>query len=186
MKKQQNNSTRAWALRGALSIALLSMSAVLLASSFNAATAASRSSAFRAPTARQVSFPDFDGDGIPDSLDNCPTIPIPVRRTPMAMVSVMHVITAQRHQMPTSRTPMATGSVMHVITARPYQIPVRRTAMAMVLATRVNPRPSRSPTPMTAARARSVRRWLTLTMATRSISILPLMDRRSPSRPVNY
>ena len=36
MKKQQNNSTRAWALQIALSIALLSISAVLLASSFKA------------------------------------------------------------------------------------------------------------------------------------------------------
>src|SRR6266478_7309593 len=35
MKKQQNNSTNAWALQVALSIALLSISAVLLASSFN-------------------------------------------------------------------------------------------------------------------------------------------------------
>ena len=34
MKKQQNNSTHAWALQVALSIALLSISAVLLASSF--------------------------------------------------------------------------------------------------------------------------------------------------------
>src|SRR6266567_19633 len=39
MKKQQNNSTRAWALHVALSIALLSISAVLLASSFNATRA---------------------------------------------------------------------------------------------------------------------------------------------------
>ena len=39
MKKQQNNSTRAWALHVALSIALLSISAVLLASSFKAAPA---------------------------------------------------------------------------------------------------------------------------------------------------
>src|SRR6516165_12810783 len=35
MKKQQNNSTNAWALQVALSIALLSSSAVLLAFSFN-------------------------------------------------------------------------------------------------------------------------------------------------------
>ena len=39
MKKQQNNSTRAWALLVALSFALLSISAVLLASSFKAAPA---------------------------------------------------------------------------------------------------------------------------------------------------
>src|SRR5882724_2515911 len=39
MKKQQNNSTRAWALHVALSIALLSISAVLLASSFKATPA---------------------------------------------------------------------------------------------------------------------------------------------------
>src|SRR5882757_6422341 len=36
MKKQRNNSTRAWALHVALSIALLSISAVLVASSFKA------------------------------------------------------------------------------------------------------------------------------------------------------
>ena len=36
MKKQQNNSTRAWALQVALSIALLFISTVLLASSSNA------------------------------------------------------------------------------------------------------------------------------------------------------
>src|SRR5437660_1670166 len=39
MKKQQNNSARASALRVALSVALLSISAVLLASSFKAAPA---------------------------------------------------------------------------------------------------------------------------------------------------
>src|SRR5205809_6791704 len=78
MKKQQNNSTRAWALHVALSVALLSISAVLLASSFNAAPTASGFSGFRAPTARQVSAgPDSDGDGVPDSQDNCPLIPNP-------------------------------------------------------------------------------------------------------------
>src|SRR5262249_48692734 len=35
MKKQQNNSTRAWALQVAISVTLLCISAVLLASSFN-------------------------------------------------------------------------------------------------------------------------------------------------------
>lgn len=35
MKKQQNNSTKAWALQIALSVALLSISAVLLAASLN-------------------------------------------------------------------------------------------------------------------------------------------------------
>jgi len=45
MKKQQNNSTRAWALQIALSVALLSISAVLLASSFKATPAASGLSA---------------------------------------------------------------------------------------------------------------------------------------------
>ena len=39
MKKQQNNSIRAWALQVALSVALLSISAVLLASSFKATPA---------------------------------------------------------------------------------------------------------------------------------------------------
>ncbi|MGC1321297.1 MAG: alkaline phosphatase family protein [Candidatus Udaeobacter sp.] len=38
MKKQQNNSTKAWALQAALSVALLSVSAVLLAASFNSTT----------------------------------------------------------------------------------------------------------------------------------------------------
>ena len=38
MKKQQNNSTKAWALQVALSVALLSISAVLLAASFNSTT----------------------------------------------------------------------------------------------------------------------------------------------------
>ena len=41
MKKQQNNSTRAWALQIALLVALLSISAVLLASSFKATPVAS-------------------------------------------------------------------------------------------------------------------------------------------------
>ena len=45
MKKQQNNSTRAWALHVALSLALLSISAVLVASSFKAAPATSGLSA---------------------------------------------------------------------------------------------------------------------------------------------
>ena len=45
MKKQQNNSTRAWALHVALSIALLSISAVLLAASFKATPATSGLSA---------------------------------------------------------------------------------------------------------------------------------------------
>src|SRR5262249_49291927 len=35
MRKQQNNSTNAWALQVALSVALVSVSAVLLAASFN-------------------------------------------------------------------------------------------------------------------------------------------------------
>ena len=41
MKKQQNNSTHAWALHVALSVALLSISAVLLASGFKPTRAAS-------------------------------------------------------------------------------------------------------------------------------------------------
>ena len=46
MKKQQNNSIRAWALQVALSVALLSISAVLLASaSFKAAPVTSELSA---------------------------------------------------------------------------------------------------------------------------------------------
>src|SRR5438552_3084976 len=51
MKKQRNNSTRAWALHVALSIALLSISAVLLASSFKAAPAKSGLSATINPVA---------------------------------------------------------------------------------------------------------------------------------------
>src|SRR5439155_4823664 len=51
MKKQQNNSTRGWALHVALSIALLSISAVLLASSFSATPATSRLSATTKPDA---------------------------------------------------------------------------------------------------------------------------------------
>ena len=45
MKKQQNNSTHAWALHVALSIALLSISAVLLAAGFKATPATSELSA---------------------------------------------------------------------------------------------------------------------------------------------
>src|SRR6266478_549599 len=51
MKKQQNNSTRGWALQVALSIALLSISAVLLASSFSATPATSGLSATTKPVA---------------------------------------------------------------------------------------------------------------------------------------
>ena len=51
MKKQQNNSTRAWALHVALSIALLSISAVLVASSFKATPATSGLSAPIKPVA---------------------------------------------------------------------------------------------------------------------------------------
>ena len=51
MKKQQNNSTRGWALPVALSIALLSISAVLLASSFSATPATSGLSATTKPVA---------------------------------------------------------------------------------------------------------------------------------------
>src|SRR2546430_2995827 len=49
MKKQQNNSTHAWARQIALSIALLSISAFLLASSFRAIPATRGLSAFSAP-----------------------------------------------------------------------------------------------------------------------------------------
>src|SRR6266496_1031999 len=49
MKKQQNNSSRAWALQIALSAALLSISAVLLASSFSATPATSALSATTKP-----------------------------------------------------------------------------------------------------------------------------------------
>ena len=56
MKKQQHNSIHGWALQIALSIALLSMSAVLLASSFKATPAAS---GFSAPI-KQVVAGDKD------------------------------------------------------------------------------------------------------------------------------
>src|SRR6266481_6094997 len=63
MKKQPNNSARALALfKSLLLIALVSISAILLVASFNAALATG---------------PDTDGDGIPDSQDNCPFIPNP-------------------------------------------------------------------------------------------------------------
>src|ERR1700692_3527770 len=51
MKKQQNNSSRAWALQIALSIALLSISAILLASSFSVTPATSGLSATTKPVA---------------------------------------------------------------------------------------------------------------------------------------
>src|SRR6266536_2532792 len=51
MKKQQKNSSRAWALQIALSAALLSISAVLLASSFSATPATSALSATTKPVA---------------------------------------------------------------------------------------------------------------------------------------
>src|SRR5262245_30348699 len=57
MKKQQNNSTSASALRVALWVALLSISAVLLASSFKAASAASGSTG---PSASMPSLPNGD------------------------------------------------------------------------------------------------------------------------------
>jgi hypothetical protein len=57
MKKQQNNSTRAWALHVALSVALLSISAVLLASSFKAAPVAT---GLTGPSASIPSLPSVD------------------------------------------------------------------------------------------------------------------------------
>src|SRR5438094_133383 len=54
MKKQQNNSVHASALLVALSVALLSISAVLLASSFNATPASSGLSAPITPVAAVV------------------------------------------------------------------------------------------------------------------------------------
>ena len=51
MKKQQNNSTRAWAFRVALLIALLSISAVLLASSSKTTPATRGLSATMKPVA---------------------------------------------------------------------------------------------------------------------------------------
>ena len=57
-EKQRNNSIRAWALHVALSIALLSISAVLVASSFKAAPATSGLSVLKPATqARTLSFP---------------------------------------------------------------------------------------------------------------------------------
>ena len=62
MKKQKNNSTRAWALHVALSIALLSVSAVLVAASFKAAPATSGLNVLKPATqARTLSFGDRVG-----------------------------------------------------------------------------------------------------------------------------
>src|SRR5438094_312658 len=65
MKKQQNNSTRAWALHVALSVAVISAFAIFLASSFNAAispfaSAAGTSARSEAAPSqpRQLSFGD--------------------------------------------------------------------------------------------------------------------------------
>src|SRR5919198_907552 len=75
MKKQQNNSIHGWALQIALSIALLSMSAVLLASSFKATPAAS---GFSAPI-KQVVAGDKDlviagAAGLPQANTNTPVL----------------------------------------------------------------------------------------------------------------
>src|SRR6478672_376543 len=65
MKKQQNNSTRAWALHVALSVAVISAFTIFLTSSFNAAispfasaTATSARSEAAPSQSRQLSFGD--------------------------------------------------------------------------------------------------------------------------------
>ena len=79
MKKRQNNSARASALQIALSIALLSMSAVLLASSFRATPATRGLSAFSAPAAaghkeptleQLASIPSLPAVGAPFTFNN--------------------------------------------------------------------------------------------------------------------
>ena len=79
MKKQQNNSTHAWALHVALSIALLSISAVLLASSFRATPATRGLSAFSAPAAaghkeptieQLASIPSLAAADVPFTFNN--------------------------------------------------------------------------------------------------------------------
>src|SRR4029077_15786213 len=69
MKKQQNNSTHAWALHVALSIALLSISAVLLASGFRASPATKGLSAFSAPAAAGHKEPTIE------QLASIPSLP---------------------------------------------------------------------------------------------------------------
>src|SRR6516225_4614266 len=69
MKKQQNNSTHAWALHVALSIALLSMSAVLLASGFKTTPATRGLSAFSAPAAAGHKEPTIE------QLASIPSLP---------------------------------------------------------------------------------------------------------------
>jgi len=69
MKKQQNNSTHAWALHVALSIALLSISAVLLASGFRASPATKGLSAFSAPAAAGHKEPTLE------QLASIPSLP---------------------------------------------------------------------------------------------------------------
>ena len=41
---------------------------------FQRRSASERIQRVRGTRRRHVSFPDFDGDGVPDSLDNCPTV----------------------------------------------------------------------------------------------------------------
>ena len=74
MKKQRNNSTRAWALHVALSIALLSISAVLVAASFKATPATRGLSATIKPAAAS------DNDlvtAVPPSIPSLPVIDAP-------------------------------------------------------------------------------------------------------------
>src|ERR1043166_9491310 len=102
MKKQTNPSIKAHLLRGAFYLSLLlavgvipfalgqrttskqtAVAQPLLSRSTSVSTISSRSARFASNntgnrnTARQVSDPDSDGDGIPDSQDNCPSIPNP-------------------------------------------------------------------------------------------------------------
>src|SRR6516164_100458 len=74
MKKQQNNSTHAWALHVALSIALLSISAVLLASSFRATPATRGLNAFSAPAAAGHKEPTIEQTA---SIPSLPAVDAP-------------------------------------------------------------------------------------------------------------
>src|SRR5437899_9242072 len=93
MKKRQNNSVRASALQITLSVALISAFAILLAMAAPPNTKKAfgpnplrfqpsglrpfSADGFKARVAGPDSEPESYGDGVPDSQDNCPSIPNP-------------------------------------------------------------------------------------------------------------